>query len=128
MGGKRQNCLIAGSTSLSAHRKSARPHPQAGGFVCGFFHSSRFHDRIFWLYHGYEMAFPIKTCIVCSEEFELRPDKPGFANRCPECSTPEAMEESGDKHHLSVDELKAEAEMNEARRRTIRDMLYRGDS
>jgi len=30
------------------------------------------------------MAFPIKVCIVCEEEFELKPDKPGFANRCPE--------------------------------------------
>ncbi len=38
------------------------------------------------------MAFPIKTCIICEEEFELRPDKPGYANRCPSCSTPEAAE------------------------------------
>ncbi len=37
------------------------------------------------------MAFPIKVCIVCKEEFELKPDKPGFANRCPECSTPEQL-------------------------------------
>ena len=73
------------------------------------------------------MAFPIKTCVVCGEEFELRPDKPGFANRCPECSTPEAMSE-GEKHKQSAEELKAEAEMNEARRRTIREMLYRKDS
>ena len=35
------------------------------------------------------MAFPIKICSICSEEFELKPDKPGFANRCPECSAPE---------------------------------------
>ncbi len=27
------------------------------------------------------MSFPIKTCILCEEEFELRPDKPGYANR-----------------------------------------------
>jgi hypothetical protein len=33
------------------------------------------------------MPFPIKTCVVCSEEFELTPQKPGFANRCPECSS-----------------------------------------
>ena len=25
------------------------------------------------------MAFPVKVCVVCSEEFELKPDKPGFA-------------------------------------------------
>jgi len=73
------------------------------------------------------MAFPIKTCVVCSEEFELRPDKPGFANRCPECSTPEAMD-SAMKPGLSSEERKSESEMNEARRRTIRDMLYRKDS
>jgi hypothetical protein len=73
------------------------------------------------------MAFPIKICVICSEEFELRPDKPGFANRCPECSTPEAME-SAASAGMSAEERKAEAEMNEARRKTIRDMLYRSDS
>jgi len=73
------------------------------------------------------MTFPIKTCVVCSEEFELRPDKPGFANRCPECSTPEAMDSSSNQAQ-SAEERQAEAEMNEARRRTIRDMLYRKDS
>jgi len=62
------------------------------------------------------MAFPIKTCVACGEEFELRPGKPGFANRCPECSDPEAAER------------KAEAEANEARRKAIRDLLYRKDS
>jgi DNA-directed RNA polymerase subunit RPC12/RpoP len=31
------------------------------------------------------MAFPIKTCVACGDEFELRPGKPGFANRCPTC-------------------------------------------
>ena len=36
------------------------------------------------------MSFPIKVCVVCSEEFELKPDKPGFANRCPACSEPES--------------------------------------
>ena len=35
------------------------------------------------------MPFPIKVCSVCMEEFELKPDKPGFADRCPDCSTPE---------------------------------------
>ena len=72
------------------------------------------------------MSFPIKTCVVCGEEFELKPDKPGFANRCPECSTPEAME-SEDKSRLNAEERKAEAEVNEARRRAIRDLLYRKD-
>lgn len=73
------------------------------------------------------MSFPIKTCVVCSEEFELRPDKPGFANRCPSCSEPENMD-SGSGRTQSAEERQAEAEMNEARRRTIRDMLYRKDS
>jgi hypothetical protein len=73
------------------------------------------------------MAFPIKTCVVCSEEFELRPDKPGFANRCPSCSEPEA-DDLATRSHLSAEERKAEAEANEARRKAIRDLLYRKDS
>ena len=73
------------------------------------------------------MAFPIKICAICSEEFELRPDKPGFANRCPACSTPESTDSIA-KGGVDPDERKADSELNEARRRTIRDMLYRGDS
>jgi hypothetical protein len=75
------------------------------------------------------MAFPIKTCVVCGEEFELRPDKPGFANRCPECSSP-AAENSGTKRQrqMSADERKIEAEANAERRKAIRDLLYRKDS
>jgi hypothetical protein len=72
------------------------------------------------------MPFPVKVCAICGEEFELKPDKPGFANRCPECSEPEATEAS-DKRHMSEAERKAEAEVNEARRQAIRDLLYRKD-
>ena len=72
------------------------------------------------------MAFPIKECAVCGEEFELKPGKPGFANRCPECS--ESSEAgAGEKRKLSVEERKAEAEAKEARRGAIRDLLYRKD-
>jgi len=73
------------------------------------------------------MAFPIKTCVVCGEEFELHPGKPGFANRCPACSEPESAEPAA-KDRLDADALKADKELNEARRRTIRDMLYRKES
>lgn len=73
------------------------------------------------------MAFPIKVCVVCSEEFELRPNKPGFANRCPACSEPESAEAEGQRH-LDAIARKAENELNEERRRTIRDMLYRKES
>jgi hypothetical protein len=73
------------------------------------------------------MTFPIKTCVVCSEEFELRPGKPGFANRCPSCSEPEEAGPSAG-HGLSLDERKASSEVNEARRRAIRDLLYRNES
>ena len=72
------------------------------------------------------MSFPIKTCVACGEEFELRPDKPGFANRCPECSAPEA-EEQVDGRHLSAEERKALNEVNAERRKVIRDLLYRKD-
>ena len=73
------------------------------------------------------MAFPIKTCVVCQEEFELRPDKPGFANRCPACSEPEEVD-SGAAEGVDPGDRKSASEMNEARRKAIRDMLYRGDS
>lgn len=73
------------------------------------------------------MPFPIKICAICGEEFELKPDKPGFANRCPECSADESAGTSNHGHR-SADERQAESEMNEARRRAIRDMLYRKDS
>ena len=73
------------------------------------------------------MAFPIKTCVVCSEEFELHPGKPGFANRCPACSEPESAEPVAN-DHLEAETRKAKSELNEARRRTIRDMLYRKES
>lgn len=74
------------------------------------------------------MAFPIKVCVVCSEEFELRPNKPGFANRCPACSEPEAAAPVVVAPSASAFDRKAEAEANEARRKAIRDMLYRNES
>jgi hypothetical protein len=73
------------------------------------------------------MAFPIKICTVCEEEFELKPDKPGFADRCPECSAPQ----SGDnptKSRTDADERKTAREANEARREAMRGLLYRKDS
>lgn len=72
------------------------------------------------------MSFPIKTCVVCGEEFELKPDKPGFANRCPECSASDEEPEK-EKKHLSAEERKAEAEANAERRKAIRDLLYKKD-
>ncbi|ADV83001.1 hypothetical protein [Terriglobus saanensis] len=66
------------------------------------------------------MPFPIKVCAVCSEEFELKPDKPGFANRCPECSAPEAPEAAA--------KDKVDKEANQARREAMRNLLYRKDS
>ena len=73
------------------------------------------------------MPFPIKTCALCGEEFELKPDKPGFATRCPECSAPESIDPTA-KLRLGADERKTESEVNEARRRAIRDLLYRKES
>jgi hypothetical protein len=66
------------------------------------------------------MAFPIKVCAVCSEEFELKPGKPGFANRCPACSEPENTDPAP---KPTVDK-----EANEARRTAMRNLLYRKDS
>ncbi|HVW76719.1 MAG TPA: hypothetical protein VHB45_03840 [Alloacidobacterium sp.] len=74
------------------------------------------------------MPFPIKTCVICSEEFELKPDKPGFANRCPECSANDEVDESSPTGSMDAAQRKYESEANEERRRVIRDMLYRKDS
>jgi hypothetical protein len=72
------------------------------------------------------MPFPIKTCVICSEEFELKPDKPGFANRCPTCSEPEDTD-SPTSTGAELTDRKAASEMNAERRKVIRDMLYRKD-
>lgn len=70
------------------------------------------------------MAFPIKTCVVCEEEFELRPGKPGYANRCPACSVPEASEQKTSS--TDAFEGASRREANAARRAAIKDMLYSG--
>jgi len=73
------------------------------------------------------MPFPIKTCVVCGEEFELRPGKPGFANRCPSCSEPESSESESLRSSTDPVDRRIESEVNALRRRAIRDMLYRKD-
>lgn len=73
------------------------------------------------------MAYPIRICVICKEEFELKPDKPGFANRCPDCSDAEASEPVT-KDRKDADVRRAEREVNDARRRAMRDLLYRKDS
>ncbi len=73
------------------------------------------------------MGFPIRVCVVCQEEFELRPDKPGFANRCPACSEPEETGSTGGRA-MDETERRSESEMNAERRKAIRNLLYRKDS
>ena len=68
------------------------------------------------------MAFPIKVCVVCSEEFELKPGKPGFANRCPACSEDETAAIAANPSRV------ADKGLNEERRKAMRDLLYRKDS
>ena len=74
------------------------------------------------------MAFPIKVCVVCAEEFELRPGKPGFANRCPACSEPEQPGPAATKRPMDAVERRAAREADEARREAIRDLLYGKES
>ena len=69
------------------------------------------------------MPFPIKVCSICSEEFELKPDKPGFANRCPDCTESEAAETT--KGSKDAVPHKVDREANEARRQAMRNLLYR---
>lgn len=79
------------------------------------------------LYHKSNMPFPIKVCAVCAEEFELKPDKPGFANRCPARSEPENAE-AETKGRMDAVERKNAKDANEARREAMRNLLYRKDS
>jgi hypothetical protein len=73
------------------------------------------------------VAFPIKVCAVCGEQFELKPDKPGFANRCPDCSMDDAADPKTQRR-MDADERKSLSEVNEARRQAMRSLLYRKDS
>jgi hypothetical protein len=77
------------------------------------------------------MPFPIKICAICKEEFELKPDKPGFANRCAQCTEESSAAEPASpasKGRMSADERKSAKEANEARRQAMRNLLYRKDS
>ena len=73
------------------------------------------------------MSYPIKVCAICSEEFELKPDKPGFANQCPDCTEGEASKQAG-KQSMDADERRSEREANAARREAMKNLLYRKDS
>lgn len=59
---------------------------------------------------------------MCGEAFELKPGKPGFANRCPSCS-----EEDADAGSKSADPLKTNKAANAARREAMKNLLYRKD-
>jgi hypothetical protein len=69
------------------------------------------------------MVYAIKVCVVCGEEFELKPGKPGFANRCPDCSEPDSAGGTS-KTPLAG----GSREQNAARREAMRNLLYRKDS
>jgi hypothetical protein len=77
------------------------------------------------------MPFPVKICAICKEEFELKPDKPGFANRCPQCTEEATATDStspATQGRMSAEERKSAKEANEARRQAMRNLLYRKDS
>jgi len=69
------------------------------------------------------MPYPIKTCVVCGEEFELTPNKPGFANRCPECSENDEADQSA----RGAGATERNPERDAARRDAMRNLLYRKD-
>jgi len=74
------------------------------------------------------MPYPIKTCVLCGEQFELKPGKPGFANRCPDCSEEKTSEEKASDSAKSADGWKSDKQANAARREAMRNLLYRKDS
>jgi hypothetical protein len=73
------------------------------------------------------MSYPIKVCAICGEEFELKPDKPGFAIHCPDCTDSEATSPVA-KRPRDPDQARVDREANAERRKAIRDLLYRKDS
>jgi len=74
------------------------------------------------------MAFPVKVCAICGDEFELKPDKPGLAIHCPGCTEDEEEKKAESGRSLDADDRRIEAEANAERRKAIRDLLYRNDS
>jgi hypothetical protein len=74
------------------------------------------------------MALPKKICALCEEEFELKPDKPGFANHCPTCTAFEMEEAAANLAPKDADQIRYEAEVNEARRASMKNLLYSKDS
>lgn len=69
------------------------------------------------------MAFPTRVCVQCEEEFELKPNHAGFANRCPQCNAPE----DDDRGQVAgAADFEGKREADAARRAAIRDMLYPG--
>lgn len=85
--------------------------------------------KAFWMkklgYHGVIMVFPIKTCAICGEEFELKPGKPGLAIHCPSCSEEENQPPG---RTMDADERRMQSEADAERRKAIRNLLYRKDS
>lgn len=73
------------------------------------------------------MPFPKRVCVECEREFELRPDKSGLANRCPQCSVTE-QDEPETVRSMDATERRNESEANAERRKAIRELLYRKDS
>lgn len=73
------------------------------------------------------MPYPIRVCAICSEEFELKPGKPGFANHCPNC-TEEQEAANSESETPDAGERGSDHELNAERRRAMRDLLYRKDS
>ncbi len=71
--------------------------------------------------------YPIKTCTICGEEVELKPDKPGFATHCPDCTEDQANDPAN-KQRLSAEDRSTQRELNEARRESMKNLLYRKDS
>ena len=72
--------------------------------------------------------FLMRKCVACGEEFELKPDHPGFANRCIDCNEEHANASPQEKERLDKDLRRSENERNAHRREAMKNLLYRKDS
>jgi hypothetical protein len=70
---------------------------------------------------GDAMSIPTRSCSRCGKDFKLRPDKPGYANLCPECSLPQEALERKAKEDAKLHSAKAAASRKSSRKLELKD-------
>ena len=76
------------------------------------------------------MASTLKTCVLCSKPFKLAPNQPGFAHRCPACSTLQPEDSAGIRQATleleRANEQKLRASLSDAERAAVAEIEANG--